>query len=61
MPARDGARLSGILGDLRLQRVESGEFALRPDKTTSATSEMPTVKIGIDVEKMRFEAGRRVP
>src|SRR5438128_9534237 len=51
----DGARLGGILGDLRLQRVEPGEFALRPDEVDQGDPEMPPVEIGINVEEMHLE------
>ncbi len=35
--AEDFAGPAGVLGDLRLQRVEPGEFLLGTDKSTNAT------------------------
>src|SRR5207244_916052 len=46
-------------GDLRLQRVEPGEFVLRPDKIDQRHPQMPPVEIDIGVEEMRLEAWRR--
>ena len=49
------ARAGGVGGDLRLQRVEPGEFLLGPDEIDQRHPQMPAVEIGVDVEEMRFE------
>ena len=51
--------MSGVLGDLRLQRVEPGEFALRPDEIDQRHPQMAPIKIDVGVEEMRLEPGHQ--
>src|SRR5690348_5479044 len=51
----DGARPGGVLGDLRLERVETGKFLLGPDEIDERDPKMAAIEVDIDVEQMGFQ------
>src|SRR6202040_162743 len=51
----NGAGAGGVLGDLGLQCVETGEFLFRPDEIDERDAQVASVKIDIDVEQVGLE------
>src|ERR1700737_3665314 len=45
----------GPLGGLRLERLDAGEFLLRPDEIDEGDPQMASVEIGLGVEEVRLE------
>src|SRR5260370_7894358 len=52
---KDGAGAGGILGDLRLQRLDTGKFLLRSDEIDEGDPQMASVEIDLGVEEVRLE------
>src|SRR3954449_13092627 len=52
---KDRARPGCVLGDLRFQRVETGEAACRADEIDQRDAQVASVEIGVDVEQVGFE------
>src|ERR1700730_5285052 len=51
----DSARSGGVLGNLRLERLDTGEFLLRPDEVDEGDPQMASVEIDLGVEEVRLE------
>src|SRR6185437_5777328 len=53
--AEDLACLRRILGDLRLQRVDAGEFALGPELLDQRHAQMTAIEIAGEIEEMHLQ------
>ncbi len=50
-----GASPDSVIGDLRLQLVDTGEFPLRPDEIDEGDAQMASVEVDVGIKEVRLE------